>query len=75
VLRSGATQAIARAKRWFEDVASGRVPSPTEIARRERLAKRYFARRTKLAFVAPSIVEAVVEGRAPADSRMTLSLT
>jgi site-specific DNA recombinase len=47
-------------------VASGRVPSLAAIARRERLAKRYVARLTKLAFIAPSIVEAVVEGWAPA---------
>jgi hypothetical protein len=56
---------IARARRWFEEVASGRMQSLAAIARRERLAKRYVARLTKLAFIAPSIVEAVVEGRAP----------
>lgn len=58
------------------------MPSLTAIARRERLAKRYVARLTKLAFIAPSIVEAVAEGRAPAglnlqmlmDSRVTLPL-
>jgi hypothetical protein len=58
-------KAIARARRWFEEVASGRMQSLAAIARRERLAKRYVARLTKLAFIAPSIVEAVVEGRAP----------
>ncbi len=59
-------KAIARTRRWFEEVAFGRVPSLTAIAKREHLAKRYVARLTKLAFIAPSIVEAVVEGRAPA---------
>jgi hypothetical protein len=75
-------RAIARARRWFEEVASGRAPSLTAIARQERLAKRYVARLTKLAFIAPSIVEAVVEGQTPAafnlqmliDSRFTLPL-
>jgi hypothetical protein len=75
-------KAIARARRWFEEVSSGRVQSLTAVARREGLAKRYVARLTKLAFVAPSIVEAVVEGRAPAglnlqmlmDNRVTLPL-
>ena len=59
-------KAIARARRWFEEVASGRVPSLAAIARREHLAKRDVARLTKLAFIAPSIVEAVVEGWTPA---------
>ena len=75
-------KAIARARRWFEEIASGRVPSLTVLARREGLAKRYVARLTKLAFIAPSIVEAIVEGRAPAalslqmlmDNRVTLPL-
>jgi hypothetical protein len=47
-------------------VASGRVQSLTAVARRECLAKRYVARLTKLAFITPSIVEAIVEGRTPA---------
>jgi hypothetical protein len=59
-------KAIARARRWFEEVASGHVPSLAAIARGEHLAKRYVARLTKLAFITPSVVEAVVEGRAPA---------
>jgi hypothetical protein len=42
----------------------GRVPSLAEAARRERLAKRYVARMTRLAFVAPAIVDAVAKGRA-----------
>jgi hypothetical protein len=73
-------KAIARARRWFEELATCRMPSLTAIAKREHLAKRYVARLTKLAFIAPSIVEAVAEGRAPAglnlqmlmDTRVTL---
>jgi hypothetical protein len=75
-------KAIARARRWFEELATGRMPSLTAIARREHLAKRYVARLTKLAFIAPSIVGAIAEGRAPAglnlqmlmDTRVTLPL-
>jgi site-specific DNA recombinase len=58
-------KALARARSWFEEVAAGRASSLAEVARRERLRKRYVARLTKLAFIAPSIAEAVVEGRAP----------
>jgi site-specific DNA recombinase len=55
-------KAVARARGWFEELASGRVRSLVEIARREGLAKRYVTRLTKLAFVSPSFVEAIAEG-------------
>ena len=58
-------KALARAHAWFEDVASARASSLAEIARREGLRKRYVARLTKLAFLAPSIAEAIAEGRTP----------
>jgi hypothetical protein len=56
-------KAVARARRWFEEIASGRVRSSAEIARREALQKGYFARLMRPAFLSPSIVETVVEGR------------
>jgi hypothetical protein len=46
--------------------ASGRVLSLAAIARREHLAKRYVARLNEIEVYTPSIVEAIVEGRAPA---------
>jgi site-specific DNA recombinase len=58
-------RAMARAQRWFEEIATGRVKSSVEIARREGLQKGYLARLMRLAFVAPRILEAVAEGRAP----------
>jgi site-specific DNA recombinase len=58
-------KALARAMHWFEKLATCQVSSLAEIARREGLPKRYVERLTKLAFLAPHIVEAVVEGRAP----------
>jgi site-specific DNA recombinase len=57
-------KAFARARGWFEELASGRVRSLVEIARREGLAKRYVTRLTKLAFVSPTFVEAIAEGEA-----------
>jgi len=41
-------KAFARARGWFEELASGRARSLVEIARREGLAKRYVTRLTKL---------------------------
>jgi DNA invertase Pin-like site-specific DNA recombinase len=58
-------KALARARAWFEEVASGRAASLAEIARREGLQKRYVTRLTKLAFMAPSLAEAIAGGRTP----------
>jgi hypothetical protein len=58
-------KALARARAWFEEVASGKMPSLAAIARREGLRKRYVTRQAKLAFVAPSIAEMIAEGRTP----------
>ena len=49
----------------FEEVTSGRIGSLAEISRRGRLRKRYVARLTKLAFIAPSLAEAIAAGRGP----------
>ena len=62
---SALLKAFARARGWFEELASGLVRSLVEIARREGLAKRYVTRLTKLAFVSPAFVEAIAEGKVP----------
>src|SRR5262249_49805656 len=59
-------RAVARARRWFEELTSGRIRSSAEIARREGLQKGYVARLTRLGFLSPTVFEAVVEGRTPA---------
>jgi hypothetical protein len=60
-------KAVARSKAWFEELASGRVRSLTDIARREKIAPRYVERLSRLSFAAPRIVEAICQGRQPAD--------
>jgi hypothetical protein len=60
-------KAVARSKSWFEELASGQVRSLTDIARREKIAPRYVQRLSRLSFVAPRIVEAICQGRQPAD--------
>ncbi len=52
----------------------GRARSIGEIARREHLTARHVRRVMRLAFLAPRIVEAIVEGRQPADLS-TLAMT
>ena len=68
-------KAVARARRWFEEIASGRVRSSAEIARREALQKGYVARLMRLAFLSPSVVETVVEGRTPVELNLQMLMT
>jgi len=60
-------KAVARSRAWFEDLASGRVDSLADIGRSENIAPRYVERLSRLAFLAPTIVEAICQGRQPAD--------
>jgi site-specific DNA recombinase len=56
---------IARAHCWFDDLMSGRAASMVEIAQREKVGKRYVSRVIRLAFLAPEIVEQIVNGCQP----------
>ena len=59
--------AIGRAHVWVEELKAGRVRDLNEIARRHGLPSSYVRAHLPLAFLAPSIVSAVLEGRQPAD--------
>jgi site-specific DNA recombinase len=59
-------KAIARSRAWFEELACGRVRSLADIARREKITRRYVERLSRLAFIAPAIVTAICQGRHPA---------
>jgi hypothetical protein len=65
--RDALLAAIAKARRWIEDIRLGRVASLAEIAGRESQGERYIRMLVPLAFVSPRIVAAIVEGTAPAD--------
>jgi site-specific DNA recombinase len=56
---------IARAHCWFNDLLSGRAASMVEIGKREKVGKRYVSRIVRLAFLAPEIVEQIVNGCQP----------
>jgi hypothetical protein len=60
-------KAVARAHRWKQRQFSDEAPPISAIARDERMTKRYVARIMRLAFLAPDIVEAILDGRQPAD--------
>jgi hypothetical protein len=60
-------KAIVRGRRWFAELASNCATDTREIAKREGLHDSYVRRLIPLAFLAPSIVEAICEGRQPPD--------
>ena len=60
-------KATGRARRWFDDLVWGRAASMVEIGKREGVGKRYVSRMIRLAFLAPTIVERIAEGRQPPD--------
>ena len=64
---SALLKAVARSRAWFEELASGQVRSLADVARREKVTRRYVERLSHLAFAAPTIVEAICQGRQPAE--------
>jgi site-specific DNA recombinase len=67
-------KAVARARRWSDDLLSGRVRSVNDLARREGVDGRSIRRLIRLGSLSPRIVEGVVEGRQPPDLTV-ISLT
>ena len=60
-------KAVARAHKWFSELVSGRAVFTREIAAREGVNERFVRRLIPLAFLSPAIVQAIAEGRQPAD--------
>lgn len=63
-------KALGRAFRWRRMLEDGRYGSVSDIARAEKIDRTYAGDILRLTLLAPEIVEAIVEGRQPAD--MTL---
>jgi DNA invertase Pin-like site-specific DNA recombinase len=57
--------AIARGRRWLDEMISGSVTDAQQIASRERCSVRHVNMTISLAFLAPKLVRAAVEGRLP----------
>ena len=57
--------AIARAKTWMQDLRSGKYADTVEIARRFKLNEAHVRRLLRFGYLAPDIVEAIIEGRQP----------
>jgi hypothetical protein len=56
-------KAIAKAHLWREQILSGQILSEQQIATREGVNKRYINRLIPLAFLAPDVTEAILDGK------------
>jgi site-specific DNA recombinase len=63
--RARLVSAIARGRRWLDDVVSGRVTTVAQLCTREQCSIRQVNMSISLAFLAPNLVKAAVEGRLP----------
>lgn len=64
-------KALARAHRWCQHLASGRVPSVADLASEAGCTKTYISQILRLAFLSTAIVEAILRGEQP--RRLTLT--
>src|SRR6267143_187888 len=63
--RARLVSAIARGRRWLDDVVSGRVTTVAQLCTREKCSVRQVKMTISLAFLAPNLIKAAVEGRLP----------
>ena len=63
--RARLVRAIARGRRWLDEIVSGSVKDVQQIAARQKCSVRQVNMTISLAFLAPDLVRAAVEGRLP----------
>jgi site-specific DNA recombinase len=63
--RATLVRAIALGRRWLDELSAGSIPNPAAIASREGCSQRHVERTISLAFLAPDLVQAAIEGRLP----------
>jgi hypothetical protein len=63
--RARLVSAIARGRRWLDEIVSGSVTDIAQIAARQKCSGRQVNMTISLAFLAPELVKAAVEGRLP----------
>jgi site-specific DNA recombinase len=63
--RARLVSAIARGRRWLDEIISGKVTELEQIAAREKCSVRQVNMTISLAFLAPNLVRAAVQGRLP----------
>ena len=63
--RARLVSAVARGRRWLDEIVTGFVIDADQLAKRERCTVRQVNLTLSLAFLAPKLVKAAVEGRLP----------
>jgi hypothetical protein len=63
--RASLLKSIARGRQWLDEIVSGVVHDVEQIAQRHKCSVRHVNMTISMAFIAPSLVEAAVEGRLP----------
>ena len=63
--RAKLVAAIATGRQWLDQLVTGTIQNFEQIAGREKCSIRQVNRTITLAFLAPSLVQAAVEGRLP----------
>jgi hypothetical protein len=63
--RAKLVASIAKGRQWLEELSSGTATSAVQIAARESCTTRQVNMTISLAFLAPALVQAAVEGRLP----------
>jgi hypothetical protein len=63
--------AIAKARSWVDDLATGRTSSFAVLARREGKVERHIRLLLPLAFLSPRIISGLLDGTAPAGLTIT----
>jgi DNA invertase Pin-like site-specific DNA recombinase len=63
--RAALVASIARGRRWLDEIVTGTVTSVEQIAARDKCSVRQVNMTISLAFLAPNLVQAAVEGRLP----------
>jgi hypothetical protein len=58
-------RAIARGRRWLDEIMTGSITDAEQLAKREQCTVRQINLTLSLAFLAPQLVKAAVEGRLP----------
>tara|TARA_R110002110_G_scaffold85816_4_gene223932 strand:- start:276127 stop:277149 length:1023 start_codon:yes stop_codon:yes gene_type:complete len=58
---------VVQARDWWERLLAGEVATAADIARSEGLTRSHVTRVIRLAFLAPDIVQAILDGNAPPD--------
>lgn len=69
--RTALLTAIGKARTWIDRLMTDQVASFAEIAQQEGKGERHVRLLAPLAFLSPSIVAAIVAGRAPANLTVT----